>query len=110
MVPIPLLWYLNLLIIGKAFPCDECHDLVSNHESVFAKQIICGFCSNEQCSTNKICIKCGKGFLIEINSVFWEGGKGCRDKSKMSNKDNHKFRNSKLKTISNKKKMLLDNK
>jgi hypothetical protein len=43
-------------------------------------------------------------------TLFWEGGKGCRDKTKMSNKDNHKFRGSNLKTISNKKKAQLEKK
>jgi len=93
---------------GKAYACDECHDLVSDHESAYAKQIICGFCSSEQRSDQKICVKCSKAFTQEVSSVFWEGGKGCRDKAKMSNKDDRKFKNSDNKTISNKKKSQLE--
>jgi len=77
---------------GKAFPCDECHDSASNHESVYAKNIICGFCSLEQPAANSSC-KCGKSMNKKVNTVFWEGGSGCRDWSKMNNKDSHKFKN-----------------
>ena len=29
----------------------------------------------------------------KVNTVFWEGGSGCRDWSKMNNKDSHKYKN-----------------
>ena len=54
---------------------------------------------------NKICASCGKN-LTKVAGVggFWEGGKGTTDKANMSSKDSHKFKGSKNKTVSNKKK------
>ena len=36
------------------------------------------------------------------SATHWEGGKGCRDKSRMSNKDSKKKKGSKFKTTSKK--------
>ena len=90
---------------NKVFPCDECHDeTISEHKNEFAKTILCGFCAFEQPSNNKICSKCGSSFSkSDIAGGFWEGGKGCRNKEKMSNKDSHKFSGSSMKTISKRK-------
>jgi uncharacterized CHY-type Zn-finger protein len=89
---------------SKIFPCDLCHDEISTHESDFAKTILCGHCCFEQSSQNPICSKCGKYFTKEVSKRgFWEGGKGCRNKAFMSNKDEHKFKNSCSKTVSRKK-------
>lgn len=88
----------------KYFPCDECHNDISNHEAEWAKLILCGFCCFEQNSANKVCCSCGKGFSKDIGvQGFWEGGKGCRNKAMMSSKDSHKFKNSNNKTISRRK-------
>jgi uncharacterized CHY-type Zn-finger protein len=88
----------------KYFPCDECHNEISNHEVEWAKLVLCGFCCFEQNSANKVCCKCGKGFSRYTGEQgFWEGGKGCRNKALMSNKDGHKYKNSDNKTISRRK-------
>jgi len=68
-----------------------------------AKSMICGFCSVEQ-PIKDACTKCGKCLVKESKAnSFWEGGKGCRSKVSMSNKDSHKFIGVN-KTISRKKK------
>jgi hypothetical protein len=89
-------------------------------------------CSREQSANNKACASCGfevgllslsfvpfifssslsllsPFFLILFLSQFtrknhqhWEGGQGCRDKSKLSRKDKKKFSNSENKTKSGK--------
>ena len=77
---------------NKIFPCDLCHDEASDHNSEFAKTILCGFCACEQSSSNKLCQKCGKLFSkSEGGKKFWEGGKGCRDPRFMNARDSHKF-------------------
>jgi uncharacterized CHY-type Zn-finger protein len=76
----------------RRFACPTCHDEVSDHASQQAQLVICGFCSFEQSSINSLCSKCGKSFNKELTgNGFWEGGKGCRDKHLMNNKDQHKF-------------------
>jgi uncharacterized CHY-type Zn-finger protein len=96
---------------SKIYPCDICHDDVCDHEAEYARTILCGHCAFEQSSQNKVCAKCGNGFFREDSGKgFWEGGKGCRNKAMMNNKDSHKFKNSKMKTISKKKKEELINK
>lgn len=88
---------------SKPFPCDLCHDESNQHTAEYAKFIICGFCSHEQTSSNIECHKCWKSFHHSANAKgFWEGGKGCRNKALMSNKDSKKFKNTN-KTISRKK-------
>jgi hypothetical protein len=90
---------------GKAYPCDLCHDEISGHKYELAKNCLCGYCAFEQPVANNMCAKCGRNLKKEeAGKGFWEGGKGTRDKALMSNKDNHKFKNSGMKTISNKKK------
>jgi len=57
--------------------------------------MICGYCSVEQpFSDTKGCVNCGQ-FLSTTaigNTSHWEGGAGCRDRAKMSKKDNKKYR------------------
>lgn len=49
-----------------------------------ANRMICGFCCKEQqFAAEKSCIACDKALTKKCGS-HWEGGKGCRDKSKMS--------------------------
>lgn len=89
---------------NKLFPCDLCHDEVSDHKNEFAKRILCGFCAFDQQSINIVCEKCASHLKHNYSGAgFWEGGKGVRDKLLMSNKDAHKFKNSVVKTISKKK-------
>ena len=77
---------------NKIFPCDICHDEASDHNSEFAKTILCGFCACEQSSSNKLCQKCGKMFnKSEGGKKFWEGGKGCRDPKFLNSRDYHKY-------------------
>ena len=89
---------------NKLFPCDECHDeAIAGHKSEIAKTVLCGHCAFEQV-VSKMCVKCGKSFTKnEAKQGFWEGGKGCRNKSKMSSKDSHKYTGSVLKTVSRRK-------
>eukprot|EP01102_Stenamoeba_stenopodia_P008131 TRINITY_DN2312_c0_g1_i5.p1 TRINITY_DN2312_c0_g1~~TRINITY_DN2312_c0_g1_i5.p1 ORF type:complete len:679 (-),score=170.17 TRINITY_DN2312_c0_g1_i5:73-2109(-) len=95
--------WLRFPCCGRAFPCDICHDeqMTDGHEVKWASRMICGYCAKEQsCATS--CSACKEELTGQANSVFWEGGKGCRNKTFMSNKDPHKYKNSNLKTKSKK--------
>lgn len=70
------------------FPCDVCHNSVSGHRAVLASRMICGLCGKEQ----NVSTQCACGMVVGRASAFWEGGKGTRDKSKMSRKDKKKYR------------------
>ena len=95
---------------NKVYPCDLCHDEISDHTCEYAKTIICGFCSNEQSANNKVCSKCGKMFTkSEGGKKFWEGGKGCTKKEFMSSRDSHKYTGIN-KTISRRKRKEIENK
>ena len=94
---------------NKLFPCDLCHDEASDHNSEFAKTILCGFCACEQSSSNKLCQKCGKLFSkSEGGKKFWEGGRGCRDPKFMNARDSHKYTGL-YKTISRKQQKKIQN-
>ena len=83
--------WLRFPCCGRAWPCDVCHDSNSDHECEWANRMICGFCSKEQpFSSSKSCNNCGAAFDGSGRS-HWEGGHGCRDQSKMSKKDSHKY-------------------
>jgi len=86
--------WLRFPCCGKAFPCDICHDATSDHESMWAKRMICGLCSVEQpFNDSKPCTTCGASLCATTsNKSHWEGGAGCRDKSKMNKKDTKKYR------------------
>lgn len=70
------------------FPCDVCHNSVSSHRAVLATRMICGLCGKEQ----NVSTQCTCGMTMGRTSSFWEGGKGTRDKSRMSRKDKKKYR------------------
>ncbi|XP_069836362.1 uncharacterized protein [Dendropsophus ebraccatus] len=94
--------WLRFPCCGKAYPCDSCHDEAENHEMELASRMLCGFCAKEQPYTNgKPCISCGNMMNKNINSIHWEGGKGCRNKVKMARKDKQKYANI-SKTVSRK--------
>ncbi|KAJ3128086.1 hypothetical protein HK098_005140 [Nowakowskiella sp. JEL0407] len=89
--------WLRFPCCGKLYPCDKCHDEKSedSHEMVFANRMVCGYCSKEQqYSPEKPCNHCGKALTASAASSgnpFWEGGKGVRDKVKLSSRDKRKF-------------------
>lgn len=92
-------WY-RFPCCGKAYPCDSCHDEAEDHVMELATRMICGFCAKEQSYNNgKPCISCGNMMNKNIQAIHWEGGKGCRNKVKMSRKDKQKYANSN-KTVS----------
>lgn len=77
---------------GKAYPCDLCHNEKElEHEMKRATRMICGFCAKEQIyANNKPCTLCAST-MTKMTKDHWEGGKGCRDKVKMSRDDRHKY-------------------
>ncbi|XP_003748038.2 uncharacterized protein LOC100905552 [Galendromus occidentalis] len=76
---------------GKAYPCDDCHDVAEDHEAEFASRMICGFCAKEQpFSNDKPCSQCSN-MITGRRTAHWEGGKGCRSQLKMSSNDSKKF-------------------
>ncbi|RKP33796.1 CHY zinc finger-domain-containing protein, partial [Dimargaris cristalligena] len=81
---------------GKLYPCDTCHDAQeTGHPAQMARRVMCGLCSEEQPYRGdvEICRSCGGTFAKGSDGrPYWEGGKGMRDKSKMSRKDAHKYR------------------
>ncbi|XP_040269546.1 uncharacterized protein LOC120985594 [Bufo bufo] len=94
--------WLRFPCCGKAYPCDSCHDEAETHEMDLASRMLCGYCAKEQPYSNgKACISCGNMMTRNIHAIHWEGGKGCRNKIKMSRKDKQKY-NSSSKTVSRK--------
>ncbi|KAL8008400.1 putative Zinc finger, CCCH-type, SANT/Myb domain, Zinc finger, CHY-type [Plasmopara halstedii] len=87
--------WLRFQCCGKAFPCDVCHDSSDCPEAnlgKFASRMICGLCSKEQSSSNKVC-SCGNDVGSKKSITrFWEGGNGCRNPSQMSRLDKQKYR------------------
>ena len=71
---------------SKVFACDRCHDEASDHSNEHANRMICGFCSREQNYRPEDCGVCHMSLVKKAGSGFWEGGKGTRDKAKMSRK------------------------
>lgn len=100
--------WLRFPCCGRRFPCDLCHEQhTDGHEMKWAKSMACGFCSLEQRVDSK-CTGCGKKLATSASNPngrrtrFWEGGEGQRDKTRLSRRDVHKYRNSKAKTVSKK--------
>lgn len=92
--------WLRFPCCGKAYPCDGCHDEDQDHEMQLATRMICGYCAKEQPYSNgKPCSGCGNFLTKGVGSCHWEGGKGCRNKIKMSRKDKQKYSNT-AKTLS----------
>ncbi|KAI1482088.1 hypothetical protein F4774DRAFT_328422 [Daldinia eschscholtzii] len=83
---------------GKVYPCDKCHDEAEKegggdgHPQEWANRMICGWCSREQNYAVEACGFCGRSVIGKKGRGFWEGGKGTRDKTRMSRKDKRKFR------------------
>ncbi|KAI1129721.1 hypothetical protein F5Y10DRAFT_237840 [Nemania abortiva] len=77
---------------SKVHPCDQCHDENEDHPQEWANRMICGWCSREQNYAVEACAFCGRSVIGKRGKGFWEGGKGTRDKTKMSRKDKRKFR------------------
>ena len=71
---------------SKVFACDKCHDEASDHSNEHANRMICGYCSREQNYRPEDCGICHSSLIKKAGSGFWEGGKGTRDKTKMSRK------------------------
>ena len=71
---------------SKVFPCDRCHDEASDHPNEHANRMICGYCSREQNYRPEDCGMCHSSLVKKAGSGFWEGGKGTRDKNRMSRK------------------------
>ncbi|XP_026221686.1 znF_C3H1 and zf-CHY domain-containing protein [Anabas testudineus] len=94
--------WLRFPCCGRAYPCDACHDEDQDHPMELATRMLCGYCAKEQPYGNgKPCISCGSMMTRGTRSSHWEGGLGCRNKSKMSRNDRQKYSNMN-KTVSRK--------
>ncbi|EKG12866.1 Zinc finger CHY-type protein, partial [Macrophomina phaseolina MS6] len=71
---------------NRVYPCDRCHDDESDHPNEHANRMICGFCSREQNYRPEDCGICHATLVGKKGTGFWEGGKGTRDRVKMSRK------------------------
>lgn len=71
---------------AKVYACDKCHDVEEQHPNEHANRMICGFCGREQNYRPEDCAVCRKVVVGKRATGFWEGGKGTRDKSRMSRK------------------------
>ncbi|XP_013777913.1 uncharacterized protein LOC106462525 [Limulus polyphemus] len=94
--------WLRFPCCGKAYPCDLCHDEKEmDHDMELATRMICGFCAKEQAyASDKPCKRCFS-YMTKKRTAYWEGGKGCREKSHMSRDDKKKY-SGKNKTVSRK--------
>ena len=77
---------------SKVYACDRCHDAAEEHPNEHANRMICGFCSREQPYRPEDCGLCHSGVVGKKGGGFWEGGKGTRDKLRMSRKDPRKYK------------------
>ena len=79
---------------NRVFPCDRCHDeqVDPKHPNEHANRMICGFCSREQNYRPEDCGICRESLVGRKGGGFWEGGKGTRDRAKMSRKDPRKYK------------------
>lgn len=77
----------------KVYACDKCHDEAEEHVNEWANRMICGFCSREQNYRPEDCGTCRMSLVGKKGTGgFWEGGKGTRDRVRMSRKDKRKHR------------------
>ncbi|KAL3421740.1 CHY zinc finger domain-containing protein [Phlyctema vagabunda] len=76
----------------KVYACDKCHDEDEEHPHEWANRMICGWCSREGNYRPEDCAVCHQTLVGKRGGGFWEGGKGTRDKVKMSRKDKRKHR------------------
>ncbi|PGH17368.1 hypothetical protein AJ80_04823 [Polytolypa hystricis UAMH7299] len=77
---------------ARVFSCDRCHDAATDHPNEHANRMICGFCSREQNYRPEDCGVCHSILVGKAGSGFWEGGKGTRDRARMSKKDPRKYK------------------
>ncbi|KAI4110907.1 MAG: hypothetical protein LQ339_000909 [Xanthoria mediterranea] len=77
---------------AKVYACDRCHDENESHPNEHANRMICGYCSREQNYRPEDCGLCRATVVGKKGSGFWEGGKGTRDKARMSRKDPRKYK------------------
>jgi len=77
---------------NKVFPCDKCHNTASDHLNEHANRMICGYCSREQNYRPEDCGVCHASLISKQGTGFWEGGKGTRNKLRMSRKDPRKYK------------------
>lgn len=74
---------------ARVFPCDRCHEAdptASDHPVEHATRMLCGFCSREQHYRPEDCGVCRASLIKKPGRGFWEGGKGTRDRTRMSRK------------------------
>lgn len=76
----------------KVYACDKCHDEGEEHPNEWANRMICGWCSREGNYRPEDCGFCHGLLVGKKSGGFWEGGKGTRDKVRMSRKDKRKYR------------------
>jgi hypothetical protein len=74
------------------YACDRCHDEGEEHVNEWANRMICGFCSREGNYRPEDCGFCHCVLVGKKSGGFWEGGKGTRDRVRMSRKDKRKHR------------------
>ncbi|KAL2027981.1 hypothetical protein VTO58DRAFT_110669 [Aureobasidium pullulans] len=77
---------------SKVYACDRCHDEKESHPNEHANRMICGYCSREQNYAPETCHFCRASMVARRGHGFWEGGKGTRDKTRMSRKDPRKYK------------------
>ncbi|KUJ12318.1 uncharacterized protein LY89DRAFT_652748 [Mollisia scopiformis] len=78
---------------AKVYACDKCHDAEEEHVHEWANRMVCGWCSREQNYRPEDCGVCHGNLTGKRGgTAFWEGGKGTRDRVKMSRKDPRKHR------------------
>ncbi|KAF2719245.1 hypothetical protein K431DRAFT_120324 [Polychaeton citri CBS 116435] len=87
---------------SKVFPCDRCHDEKTDHPNEHANRMLCGFCSREQNYRPEDCGICRATLTGKAGHGFWEGGRGTRDRAKMSRKDPRKYKRRPVTTSSKK--------
>ncbi|MES1913121.1 MAG: hypothetical protein MHM6MM_005346 [Cercozoa sp. M6MM] len=90
-------WFRFTRCCGRAFPCSQCHmdatpvdELCQEDESQRASRHICGRCCHEQSVSVGTCTQCGESLVDTRTTRYWEGGKGARDRSKMSKNERRK--------------------
>ena len=104
----------------RVFPCDVCHELSAAADAKHppdvasvAARMVCGFCGREQAFERKgeaaVCKRCGRHLAGSARhgahgaaTRHWEGGEGCRDRTRLDRRDSKKHSGSRLKTTSKK--------
>ena len=90
--------WLRFPCCGRAFPCAVCHeasDCPAAALGVWATRMLCGKCSREMPYADTPCTHCGNTFT-RPGGAHWQGGAGCRDQQRLSNKDARKHKGSSM--------------